>query len=692
MSGDVTERPTYRQYQYLGAEDFQAEQSYHRDIQRRHALGPHAWGIVSGLELVQRPRAEDPPFVDVFVQPGTAVDGYGRQITVFEPTKVDPVLFDMFPTAGHRELWIAYEEVAMRPATGGFAPCLDGQSFSRLEETFRLAAGPYPNPHDDVIVAGVAARFVEIAAANDPVLPHDETVAYQALPEAADPVQWLVRLGTVNWDGVAQKFRPAATPDKLVEGRVWAGLIGASVASPAASLRLAPRFKGNPEVDYDPDLADFARVEGRLAVDGRIVAEQDILIHGGKLSLQGSKGEEQKAPLWIKRLDNPGTGGQDLRIHIGDDPKLGSRLTIGSGPPPGDVATEQVVLAVGADDVVEIATGTLSFGKTHRQAINLAEGNLPGTFPYGIGTQGSAVYFRTVMGFYWYRNGIHDSTTGSPGINGSFLMSLNAAGSLNFGGDHRQILTYSDEDGVDTYGFGTQPNVFYHRSPSNFYWYRGGFATDGAGDSGGGAVAMRLDGVSRLHVAGGVRSSGPVTLLGSKIDFRESGGGTDTDPMEICRVRQSADTTDLRIVIGDNLDGSDRLVVGPVWYGDGEFKEQFSLDNRGNLAIAGDLFVKGKRVIPIDVLVGERFVNSGIFQSGSDTVSLISRLPTVSSAWAVVGLSSISTSPGFVGGEISVQAGAPLIVGNFVSFDVQWYMENSFNQWLSYHYVVVFLA
>ena len=51
MTLDPVERLNYYQFQYVGAEDLRAQQAYHRDALRRHDLGPHTWGIVSGLRL-----------------------------------------------------------------------------------------------------------------------------------------------------------------------------------------------------------------------------------------------------------------------------------------------------------------------------------------------------------------------------------------------------------------------------------------------------------------------------------------------------------------------------------------------------------------------------------------------------------------------------------------------------------------
>ena len=80
---ELIERPNYYQLQFLGADDFKAEQAYHRDMRRRHNIGPHRWGIVTGLELVERPR--DGGGFDVYIEPGMAIDGFGREIFIVAP-------------------------------------------------------------------------------------------------------------------------------------------------------------------------------------------------------------------------------------------------------------------------------------------------------------------------------------------------------------------------------------------------------------------------------------------------------------------------------------------------------------------------------------------------------------------------------------------------------------------------------
>jgi len=132
----------YYQRQFLTAQDFRDEQTYERGISRRHNIAHHTWGIVVGLELLEKPREGDAPFVDVWLQPGFAIDGYGRQIVVLEPKKLDPADFDPFANLLHREVWIDFDEEKSRRSGAGFEQCNTENGFSRLRETYRIVIDP----------------------------------------------------------------------------------------------------------------------------------------------------------------------------------------------------------------------------------------------------------------------------------------------------------------------------------------------------------------------------------------------------------------------------------------------------------------------------------------------------------------------------------------------------------------------
>ena len=86
MSDAQLLRPRYFQGEYLGPEDLTAAVDHARWARARHDLGAHAWGSAAGLGLREVPALEGG--VDVFVEPGYAVDGLGRPLSVAMPTAV----------------------------------------------------------------------------------------------------------------------------------------------------------------------------------------------------------------------------------------------------------------------------------------------------------------------------------------------------------------------------------------------------------------------------------------------------------------------------------------------------------------------------------------------------------------------------------------------------------------------------
>lgn len=682
MAFDPVERLNYYQFQYVGAEDFRDQQIYHRDMRRRHNLGPHSWGIVAGCTIVETPREADAGFVDIHVLPGVSVDGYGREIIVLEPAKVDPELFAAFNTDRHLELWIRYDEIATRTATGGFAPCTDATAFSRVSESYRFLVGTIVPSRGDLTVGGDVAKPAATAAPGDPIEPADASIPAQDFPDDERAALWLVRLGSVHWDGTVQKFRPVAAPERLIEGRVYAGFIGGSVLAEGPALRLAPRT-----APADADAADFAAIEGRLRVDGRIVAKRDLLMHGSRVSWQSTAGSDETRPLWMQRLAPPSGSGADLRIHIGDGGTADTRLTIGPGPVPTTLGTEKVVLAVRADDRVDIPTGRLRLQGPPRQLVDLSVESDTKTGLNGIGRHSGSVYHRSSGDYYWHRDGEHNDTDGNPGTGGVQLMRLGGQGSLYFSDRFRQILN-ADVAGQG-FGLGVQDQTLYQRSPRNFAWYRGGGHGPGELDPGGGAIAMRLDAASRLRVEGGVTSPGNIELWGSAVDFREVGGATDTDVMQIRRVKRSPDHNDLVIAIGDNLSGDDRFVVGPET--GGGIAEQFVVENDGDVRVAGDLYVKNKKAL-IDVVSGEVLINQLSSGSGTRTVTVTSQaLANVSQADVIVALSDIANVNVATDARWRVRIiNKAVLPPNSVQFDIAYQVEDIDGHLITASFVAIF--
>ena len=121
------ERLRYYEHQYLGALDFEDEQDYHRDMRRRHNLGPARWGIVVGLELEERdPVSGGSGPIEIYIRPGMALDGFGRELVLLEPFQIppDPRLFQGLCGVGYVPIWITYAQDSVRRPASGWEQCL----------------------------------------------------------------------------------------------------------------------------------------------------------------------------------------------------------------------------------------------------------------------------------------------------------------------------------------------------------------------------------------------------------------------------------------------------------------------------------------------------------------------------------------------------------------------------------------
>jgi hypothetical protein len=524
MATDEILRLHYYERQYLGAADLEDQQTYLRDMRRRHNIGHHTWGIVIGLLLVEEPVAGDPTAVDVYIQPGMAIDGFGREIIVMAPVKLDPLLFSSFANQQHRSVWIQFEQQLANQAQAGYAQCNGTNQFGRIQETYKVVIDPNPPTHDDVSVNGI----LEQPGSTDLPIPPDNSIPFQEFPDDNNQPSWLIQLGWVNWDGVNVKFIPTNPATRLTDDRSYVGAVAETIYSPVPvppspePATDKPRFVIQPRIlPADPDAADFAEIMGRLQVDGRIIALKNLLLYASQLQFKDSGGGDAKVPLWMQRTAGPSGVGTDLRIHIGDDPTDGTtRLSI--GPLAASKTAEQDVLAVRANNNVDIATGTLAFGAATRQMLNLWQDK------YGIGVQAGTQYCRSDGEFIWYRGGKHSDTQGDPGAGGTLQMSLDASGNLtvsndidvgndiNFGSTTRQMLNLWNIN----YGIGVQSGTLYNRSDFDFCWFRRGTHSDNRDDPGGGALAMKLDSGSNLSVAGDVSLGGNLSVTGSQNIFK----------------------------------------------------------------------------------------------------------------------------------------------------------------------------
>ncbi len=295
-------RVHYFDRQFLRTEDFVDEQNYHLAMRRRHNIGHHTWGIVSGLELTLDDDARPA------VAEGLAVDGYGRELILPERSRLGVAAFDERDT-DELDVWLLYDRVGSEPTPAGYVPPGQGEgSFYRWRETPLLRL--------DQIDA--SARFRQPPSVPEGDLDFDPS----RIPTDEVSQDWPVFLGRVR----RQQSEDGATYTVDGTGRPYAGLVGAAVVAPGEGRgRLEIGGEGPDEVGfavYLPNSEEPALSidrEGDLDVRGEMQIEGSLEVRDGALELSVPSAPQQIARPWsiYRALTGTQTGQEELRIEVG---------------------------------------------------------------------------------------------------------------------------------------------------------------------------------------------------------------------------------------------------------------------------------------------------------------------------------------------------------------------------------------
>lgn len=322
MTDDSITRVNYFEGQFLRTQDFTDEQAYHVAMRRRHNLSQHAWGIVSGLEVVQTEG-------NFYVQPGAAVDGYGRELILAEKKALPPKAFE---AKGSKELdvWLIYDLQSSDQPPQGYAGCVkptgngngnsksNGQSFYRWQETAQVILerpdADFPNRRQP---EGVAVQDRNFDASRTPP---DSPQAY-----------WPVFLGQIINDPANPK-EPLAVK---LDNRPYVGLVGESISAPSGRTLVQ---LGSEIAEDDKRFVVSTRDESpaqsaggvqtprwlpRLAVDkdgevsvcGDASIYGNLIMAGGSIEFDAGTARADKARPWnIYHLSENGV--EELRIEM----------------------------------------------------------------------------------------------------------------------------------------------------------------------------------------------------------------------------------------------------------------------------------------------------------------------------------------------------------------------------------------
>jgi hypothetical protein len=384
MSDAQLLRPRYFQGEYLGPEDLTAAVDHARWARARHDLGAHAWGIAAGLALREVPALEGG--VDVFVEPGYAVDGFGRPLSVAMPTAVplDRLQgLNVAAAAGQSSVLVAvglrYAESGTAEPPYGFESCESDDAFARTAEGVEIEVGAFAadEQRDKVVVAAeeMDAILALRTADDEAPLLRDASVPFQAFPDSPDR-WWLVPLGVVRWDPAAGQLQETTADDRRESRRLrrYLGVVAEGVWAAGDLIRLRSRLavpgagQGNDEAVADErPLAtgeldmEYDKITGRVTfkelvwIEGSLRLVGDGRLFGGKLELRKTDGEDGDVPMQVRRVETngflneggkKGFEGKDLEILVGtvDDTDGRNRLVIGvTSDDPDDVLGRVVV-------------------------------------------------------------------------------------------------------------------------------------------------------------------------------------------------------------------------------------------------------------------------------------------------------------------------------------------------------------
>jgi hypothetical protein len=294
--------------QRLSAADLNDEQADQITRHRRHAIGPHTWGIVKGGELTVAEGGV------VAVAPVFAYDGYGRELALAEPRSLAAAERFELVNTDVLDVWLVYRRDAV-DAPLVEPSCDDEDQAGRWREVplvrFTAASGGAP------------------AAQSPPGVPAGDIPFPPSRLPPDDPTrEWPVFLGRIH------RSTDPATGTYVYRaddsGRVYVGARAASIEPPWGALEGA-------RVELDPSQGTTLEVS---AVDSAGARKPVLTVSDtGDVELAGSAriaGEWTVGGGHVTLEPGSSPGGSDWRIsHV--DPQGPPELRIEIGASPGRV-------------------------------------------------------------------------------------------------------------------------------------------------------------------------------------------------------------------------------------------------------------------------------------------------------------------------------------------------------------------
>jgi len=590
---DITdiERLNYYEGEYLGAVDFEAEQEYHRDMRRRHNIGPHTWGIVTGLDIAQFPNGGPNNEVDVLIQPGVAVDGFGREIVVFSPYQLTAEMFSDFSAKQTLTVWIGYSQQMLNPDSDTCASANQSNAYSRVQESFQVVIQPIPPTSDPIYVGGnvvtppTASNWAQPttlpalpSTEGAVVIPLDDSVPFQELPDDNTTANWLVQLGQVLWDGVNQVFVQSAA-GTANQNRQYAGSVAAAIYAPAGILTIQDRSTLSAAIAGGSTPTGPATITGYNASGGTVTltitpplttaftAGQLVIFSGFKAGLSALNSQG------FAVLSSPAPTASNFAISTTAVTGAGSDTGTATPQPMGVYVEVQGTLTVdeqltAQQDVwlnggnlyalrFKDAGGTDNGTGLNLQRLDAGGGGADLHIHIGDGSNPQKVMQRLTVG-YGTAAATQDTNAFIVGCDGNVEIPV---GSLSFGNQTGQMLNLSGSN----YGIGVEASTLFFRSASNFAFCVNGDYNATQGSSPSATLAVSID------------SGGDVTLNGALVvDNANSNNGQINPGPGLTFGKGSGEGIASKRTSGGNQYGLD-FYTG--------FSERMCITNSGNVGI-----------------------------------------------------------------------------------------------------------
>ena len=315
----------YFEKQFLRTQDFVDEQAYHVAMRRRHNIAQHVWGIVRGLEIIVSDDGA------ISVQPGLAVDGFGRELVL---PRAQGLRAEAFDDSGSDTLdvWLAYSRLSPDAAPAGWVGCgpPGANAFYRWQEVpvIRLERpnASYPDRRRPQAVPDGDLSFS--AARTPPDDPRED---------------WPVFLGQIT--------RDRTDPKKTVfsadgSDRPYAGLVGEAIHAPSGktTVQIGSEKKQDdnrfavtiPEAETATDRGPRLAIDkhGDLTLRGDATVYGDLTMAGGALEFEpGTAAAASPAPWKIYHSEDASDGTHELRVEIDDGGTGSNQFVVGAFNP-----------------------------------------------------------------------------------------------------------------------------------------------------------------------------------------------------------------------------------------------------------------------------------------------------------------------------------------------------------------------